>query len=67
MGHKRFTSLIFTVNYHIYRFIIYGKNPFTYDYKKDINIGLLTRMVNKEQVVKYVSKADLVNIVVTGL
>jgi ubiquinone/menaquinone biosynthesis C-methylase UbiE len=61
-------SCVSAVNYHIYRFIKYGKNPFTYDYKKDISIGLPNpHGVEKKQVVEYMSKAGLANIAVTDL
>jgi hypothetical protein len=56
------------VNYQIYRFIKYGKNPFTYDYKKDVSNSLPNpHGIEKEQVVKYVSKAGLTDVVVTDL
>lgn len=65
---KGLLPLISSVNYHIYRFIKYGKNPFTYDYKKDINVSLPNpHGVDKEQVVEYVSKAGLADIAVTDL
>ena len=55
-------------NYHIYRFIKYGKNPFTYDYKKDVNVCLPNpHGVESEQVVEYMSKAGLDDIAVTDL
>lgn len=65
---KGLLPLISSVNFHIYRFIKYGKNPFTYDYKKDINVSLPNpHGVDKEQVVEYVSKAGLADIAVTDL
>lgn len=65
---KGLLPCISAVNYHIYRFIKYGKNPFTYDYKKDINVSLPNpHGVDKEQVVEYVSEAGLVDIAVTDL
>lgn len=59
---------ISAANYHIYRFIKYGKNPFTHDYKKDVSVGLPNpHGVEKKQVMEYVSKAGLTDIAVTDL
>lgn len=59
---------ISAMNYHIYRFIKYGKNPFTYDYRKEVSVGHPNpHGVEKKQIMEYVSKAGLTDIVVTDL
>ncbi len=65
---KNLLPLISTVNYHIYRFIKYGKNPFTHDYKKDISAGLPNpHGIEKEQIVVYMSGAGMTDITITDL
>jgi len=54
--------------YHIYRFIRCGKNPFAYDYTRDISAGLPNpHGVEKEQIVAYMSGAGVTGITVTDL
>jgi ubiquinone/menaquinone biosynthesis C-methylase UbiE len=57
-----------TANYHIYRFIKDGKNPFSYDYKKDISANLPNpHGVTKEQIMTYMLQADVSEINTTDL
>ncbi|WOX55808.1 MULTISPECIES: class I SAM-dependent methyltransferase [unclassified Methanoculleus] len=54
--------------YHTYRFVRYGKNPFTYDYTEDVSAGLPNpHGVEKEQIVAYLSGAGATGITVTDL
>ena len=65
---KGLLPLVTTANYHLYRFIKYGKNPFTYDYKKDVSAKLPNpHGLDKEQVMTYMRKADLSDIVAVDL